>query len=244
MKVMYYKSPQEEPSVNRPDVTPRSRVTPEGLPLTPSVALRTLVEQLQKFEEFMKQGVVRRGSVVTVYTHFDYPLPPPSRDVRRPIGSPVYDAIADYASKLLARQGLLSATEDNSESRLQRHTQLNRELFAFEHALAFGLGRLFPEASLHLRENAARCALGVAAFWCDRNELVFTTAGLSHPILGERPDDEQGQVLYDFALDAFDAPHNLTYPQSAEFIDLREHVAARINAHLSQRADNTNVAQY
>lgn len=214
---------------------------PEGLPLTPSVALRTLVEQLQRYEEFVKKGFVRPGSTINIYVHFAYPLPPPTPGLRREIGSAVYDAIADYASKLLARQGMLSALgEDDAEYRVSRHTQLNREIFAFEHALAFGLQRLYPEASLVLREHAARCALSVAAFWCDRDRLLFADNGLSHPILGDRPIDERGRVLYDRAIDAFDAPHNLLYPQSVEFIDLRTRVSEalgnQVDVHVEESA--------
>ncbi len=238
MFVMYYESVETgEERVG--SWMPAPRLATDGLPLTPSVALRTLCEQVQEYEGLIESGAVYPGSTVTLASHFAYPLSPPASGERRPIGDLVYDAIADYASKVLSRQGLLStASNDDPERRARRHVQLTRELFAFEHALAMGLLRLFPDSSLVLREHAARVTLAIAAYWCDRDQLDFCDDGFSHPLLGERPSDTRGQVLFDHAIDALDQPHNLRLPQTEEFLDLREAVVAGVHAHLAQRAVN------
>lgn len=204
-----------------------------NLKLTPSVALRVLTEQIQHFEALLEAGSVQPSSHALL-THFSYPLPPPGMGVKRSVHDPVLDAIADYASKVLALQGLFVAgTRMERLDRTARQVLLTRELFAFEHALAMGIAQLFPNSSLVLRENASKGTLAIAAFWCDRHQLVFAKDGFSHHLLGERPTDERGQVLYDYAIDALDLPHNLRFPESEEFIDLRNAVRQNVDEKLA-----------
>ena len=176
--------------------------------MTPSVALRALFEQMRTFGSFAKSG-----KSTDVYQHFVGPITPPVKGTRRPIGDPVFDSIADYASQVVARAGLLTSRSLGEEpKRLDEYGQLTRSLYAVEHALAIDLGRVAPDISLRRRHTAARATLAVASFWCDRNELLRLDEKGTHPILGGRPDDEIGIVLWEHAVIALTPP---TRPSSS-----------------------------
>lgn len=169
-----------------------------GLPLTPVVALRNLFEQLRSYEAISAQG-----NRLDVYSHFPGPILPPARHMTRPMGDPVLDAIAQYASWVASRAGLLTTRNQLDERhRLNEYGRLTRHLFTTEHALAVDLERVAPDLSLRDREKAARAVLALAAFWCDRCELIDLDSPSAHPLLGILPSDRVGKVLYDHAKDA------------------------------------------
>ncbi len=173
-----------------------------GLPMTPSVAYRALFEQMRTFESY-----AQAGKSTDVYQHFVGPITPPVNGTRRPIGDPVFDSIADYASKVVARAGLLTSRSLGEENvRLQEYGQMTRSMYAVEHALAIDLCRVASDISLRRRHTCARATLAVAAFWCDRSELLRLGEKGTHTLLGGRPADEIGIVLWEHAVIALSPP--------------------------------------
>lgn len=194
-----------------------------GLPLTPTVALRSLYEQLRSFEE-----LTARGNRLDIFVHFAGAIRPPARNVSRPMGDPVFDAIADYASKVIARAGLLtSRTSTDERNRFDEYSRMSRQVFTAEHALAVDLVRTVPDLTLRQREVAARAALALAAYWCDRDSLTGLDKASSHRLLGDRPIDPIGAVLHQHALQA------LTHRPDNEATPLRDHEIIDLTANLT-----------
>lgn len=135
--------------------------------------------------------------------HFHGSILPPLHRRHGGMGDPVTAAVADYASKVLARSGLLTVRNGLDErSRLDEYGKVNRAMFTIEHALAIDLGRVASSTPLRLREARARAVLALAAYWCDRSQLEGLQALGSHPLLGARPTDALGRVLHDHAASA------------------------------------------
>ena len=186
--------------------TGSSRVTiPSALPMTPSVALRRLWEQLDSYRKLSAND-----ARIDVYRHFSGPITPPGR-VPLHIGDPVAEAIAEYGSTVLARAGHLTTRQGlNEQERLQTYGRLTRQLFTAEHALAIDLGKVTPTMPLKSRESAARATFALAAFWFDRRSLDDLQHHTAHPLLGKRPKDPSGKTLWDFAESALRPPRPAT----------------------------------
>lgn len=185
-----------------PSGSGRRGVVAAGLPMTPSVALRALLEQLQGYRRLLDSGVN-----VDLFLHFSGPLTPPIRHQTRPMVDPVIDAIAAYASAVVGRAGLLTSQLGTSEaSRLENHGRLTRQLFTVEHAVAIEFARNAPSMALRPREVAARAVLALASYWCDRDELLGLGTHDGHPLLGHSPEDAVGHVLFEHAVLALAAP--------------------------------------
>lgn len=202
-----------------------------GLQMTPSVALRALFEQLVRFEQ-----AHNAGDDVDVIEHFEGPILPPQSHLRRPIGDPVFEAIAEYASFVISRAGMLTNKDDaDPDLRLQEHGRITRSLFAIEHALAIDLARIAPEIPLRRRQAHARATLAVAAFWCDRPELIRNDGPPANVLLGLRPEDPAGAILWDHAMLALasGAPQVIEVDgvgEPDELIDLTDGAAAQVNS--------------
>jgi hypothetical protein len=173
-----------------------SQVASVGLPMTPSVALRALFEQLGAWD-----SLTRSGRRVEVYEHFIGPVTPPRRHSGRAIGDPVFDAIAEYAALVVGRAGLLTnRLRSLNRDSLGHYERMSRAIFAYEHSLAIDLGRVAPEIALRTRHLSARAVLSVAAYWCDRCELLDIGGNGVHALLGARPDEPVGAVLWEHAV--------------------------------------------
>jgi hypothetical protein len=163
--------------------------------MTPSVALRSLNSQIHTYRT---REIV--DPEIDLFMHFDGPITPPYQGLRRPVGDAVFDTIANYASMIAGRDGLLvSHSPGDSPIVLDVADRSARGMFALEHALAIDLARTYPDALLKDREAAARATLGLAAYWCDRLKLNGLSETCAHNLLGTRPDDAIGIVLFDFA---------------------------------------------
>ena len=144
------------------------------------------------------------------------------------MGDRVFDAIADYASKVASRAGLLSiASGPQSAKSMEAYALIGRHLFTIEHSLAVDLGRTTPDVSIHERDRWARASLALAAFWCDRPELLFPpdeAFDSYDPLLGKCPSDAVGAALHDHAETALnhigiiDATHTVSAPRCDEVL--------------------------
>ncbi len=166
--------------------------------MTPTVALRRLYELLLSYRSLSLTG--QRPST---FVHFTGTICPPRRHVTLPLGDPVFDAVADYASKVVARAGLLTSRPGNAPE-FDQYAVTSRQLFTIEHALAVDFARTTPDVSIDDREAYARMTLALAAYWCDRCELTGLGGLGVHPLLGLRPTDSYGAALYDHAIAALE----------------------------------------
>lgn len=181
---------------------------PIGLPMTPSVALRTLHAQI---ESYWTREII--DPEIDLYMHFDGHVRPPRPGTRRPVGDPVFDTISNYASMIAGRENLLVvAPNPEPVIEVEETDRTTRVMFALEHSLAIDLSRNYPDSPLTNREAAARATLALAAFWCDRKELTGLRDRDAHPLLGTRPNDAIGAVLYDFAVTALASPQGQLGP--------------------------------
>lgn len=179
--------------------------------MTPAVALRRLWEQLDSYRKLTAKGVE-----IDVFQHFPGPISPPRSGKRPLVGDPVYVAVAEYISAVLGRAGAIGVASD--QRRVDRYSRL---LFTIEHALAIELEKVAAGMSMHDREAAAQITLSLASFWLDRTHLARLNAEAAHPLLGVRPADAFGKVLYDNAFEALSSLNNL--PETV--IDLRSSTA-------------------
>lgn len=181
-----------------------------ALQMTPSVALRALFEQLNAYEQALVEA--RPADIDEVFVG---PILPPHLHLRRPIGDPAHEAVAEYASFVIARAGQLTTKDTGDEGlRLEQHRRLSARITAAEHSLAIDLARLAPEIPLRGRQAHARAIWSLAAFWCDRRELIRSDGPAANELLGKRPTDEAGSILWEHAMLAM-TPKNRT-------IDLRD----------------------
>lgn len=182
--------------------------------MTPSVALRCLHAELRHVAHLLNDPA--RARVTDVGSAFQGHLRPPIPGTRAPIGDPAGDAVAAYASRTLAAAGLLGPRGDLD--------QLEREQRATEHALAIDLARVNPGLCAAEAGIAALITLTTAAYWTDRDQLEAVepqTAGPVDRLLGARPDDVRGRVLFDAAMSAWLGLDPAPTPATA-VLDLRE----------------------